>query len=154
MEISKADVQRFWTKVSEGSSASCWLWLGSKNLKGYGHFRLNGKIEQAHRAAWLVAYGEIPKGLHVLHACDNPPCVNRDHLFLGTNGDNSADKISKGRQAKGKKIYSTKLTPADVLEMRRLYATGKVTHRILAKMFHVNHSQIYRVVNKLDWKYI
>jgi hypothetical protein len=75
----------------------CLEWTASRNRKGYGQFRLDGKTERAHRVAWQIAHGPIPDGLHVLHKCDNPPCVAVEHLFLGTDADNAADRDAKGR---------------------------------------------------------
>lgn len=93
----------FWTKVRKGES--CWEWQASVNSSGYGWFRFGEKRTPtgAHRVAYVLANGPIPDGLQVLHRCDNPPCVNPTHLFLGTNGDNHADKLAKGRHPNTRK---------------------------------------------------
>jgi hypothetical protein len=88
-------VETFMSRVEK--SADCWLWKGNVNANGYGTCRTSGIVARAHRASWTLAHGEIPKGMQVLHRCDNPPCVNPDHLFLGTHIDNMIDKASKGR---------------------------------------------------------
>jgi len=75
----------------------CWEWIGSKNPKGYGCFRVRGTLKPAHRVAYDLFVGIIPEGLRVLHKCDNRACVNPKHLWLGTNQDNTNDMISKGR---------------------------------------------------------
>lgn len=97
--------ERFWLKVDKREPLLCWLWLGAKSKKGYGSFILDGRrnVEGArkpigtHRISWMFASGSIPDGLHVLHHCDTPACVNPLHLFLGTNLDNTKDKMAKGR---------------------------------------------------------
>ena len=104
-----------------GPKSECWLWHGARDPKnGYGNFGIegghNGRTEKAHRAAWLLLVGPIPDGLFVLHKCDNPPCVNPAHLFLGTHQDNMDDKIEKGR---------TEKQPENVVRaIRRLRAKG------------------------------
>lgn len=86
---------RFWAKVRK--SDGCWPWIKSRQPYGYGRFNYQGKQVQAHRVAWILTNGPIPDDLCVLHSCDNPPCCNPDHLFLGTKGDNNRDCIRKGR---------------------------------------------------------
>jgi HNH endonuclease len=91
--------ERFWSKVDK--SGDCWVWTGSRDLKGYGKINIGCTPTLAHRVSWQIKSGDIPEGLFVLHRCDNPPCVNPAHLFIGTAGDNVQDMMSKGRQRKG-----------------------------------------------------
>ena len=90
------DIDNFWDKVSKEDPKSCWEWNGAMS-SGYGSFHYNGKTESAHRVSYRINIGEIPDGLFVCHHCDNPKCVNPNHFFLGTNGDNMRDAIKKGR---------------------------------------------------------
>jgi len=93
---------RFRAKVRKGEPHECWLWIAATNDDGYGIFRWPsaGRMIGAHRAAWMLEHGEIANDLQVLHRCDNPPCVNVAHLFLGTQVDNILDMCHKGRHVK------------------------------------------------------
>lgn len=87
--------ERFWLAVD--TSGDCWLWTKATDRDGYGKILVDGKRIGAHRLSYLLHYGEIPNGLHVMHTCDNPPCVRPEHLTLGTMADNIRDSIAKGR---------------------------------------------------------
>lgn len=97
--------ERFWPKVDKspgkGPNGDCWLWTGCKLPKGYGQIGIANVPALAHRVSYELANGPIPEGLHVLHACDNPSCVNPTHLLAGTPKDNMQDMISKGRKKNG-----------------------------------------------------
>ncbi len=98
--------ERFWAFVPDQPGMDCWEWQGSKNELGYGRMGAGGRHTgtiKAHRVAYSLCCGEIPEGLAVCHACDNPGCVNPSHLWLGTKGDNTKDMLAKGRARNGRK---------------------------------------------------
>lgn len=106
---------RFWSRVDK--SGDCWLWTGARGKQGYGRFFIEGHLIQATRALWRLQHGEyLPREVLVCHRCDNPPCVNPAHLFLGTYSDNAADMVAKGRNAH--------VTVANVERFRRTYVGG------------------------------
>lgn len=150
--------KHFWSKVNVESEDECWEWLGTLNGHGYGRFRFMGKDDRSHRVSWMLTYGEIPDKLFVLHKCDNPKCVNPNHLFLGTQLENMQDMTRKGRGKPfvgiGEKNPRAKLKKEDVLEIRNLYGTGKHTCGSLAKIYKVSNVQINWIVNKKSWKYL
>lgn len=145
-------VSKFWRLVDKGTENQCWEWVGHRLPKGYGTFGLGKDSFYAHRVSWIVAYGDIPSGMMVLHKCDNPPCCNPHHLFLGTNDDNMKDRDEKGRVAKGEKNGMAKLSKLDVQEIRRQYSTGTTTQKELGSVFGVTRSTIGFIVNDQRWR--
>jgi hypothetical protein len=152
--------QRLWAKVERGEPNACWPWRGATYGRGYG---LIGKVGgkdgpsiPAHRAAWMLTHGEIPDGMQVCHRCDNPPCCNPEHLFLGTHGDNMRDKVLKGRQHRpsGSTHGNSKLTESKVLEIRARYEAGGVSQYALAADYGVGVMQINRIVNRKHWTHV
>jgi predicted XRE-type DNA-binding protein len=137
---------RFAKHIGETTTTGCVLWSGGTNGAGYGS--LGGPL--AHRIAYELFVGPIPEGVHVLHRCDTPLCVNHAHLFLGTNNDNIADKLAKSRQAKGE-MFNRALTESDISEIRSRF--GQETQTQLAKAFGVTQSNISRIVRGLIWKH-
>ena len=134
----------------------CIEWQGSRDKCGYGRiWRGGGLYGATHRFAYELKRGSIPDGLHVLHKCDNPPCCNDDHLFVGTNADNTADKVSKGRQArlKGEDQPNSKLTAGDVIELRRLFASGLSTRKA-AVLFGVHRSTAKDIKTRRSWAHL
>lgn len=139
---------RFWNNVDRSSKDGCWPWLKWCDTTGYGRFSLRNKGHAAHRFAWELAYGPIPDGLWVLHKCDNPPCVNPAHLFLGTHRDNMDDATTKGRMRSG----TEKLSFEDAVSISALYAGGGISQRMLAKRFGVSQGAISSVVRGKTWR--
>jgi hypothetical protein len=140
---------RFREKLSSKNPiTSCIEWMGSRNAQGYGLLGREGKLVRAHRLAYELKHGPIPAGLDVLHECDNPPCCNEEHLFLGTDADNMKDRDEKGRRTprRGENHPNTTLTDADVVEIRRRFAAHE-TRVSIAEHFGVNASTVGRIVN-------
>ena len=151
--------QRFWEKVEK--TDGCWLWRAFIGNKGYGMFGLSrdgskmlpnyrGSMIRSHRMAYLLCVGEIPKGLHVLHWCDNPSCVRPDHLFIGTNDDNIKDKVSKGRQARmfGIDHPRSKLTVAQADAIRQ----DKRIARVIGPEYGISASCVNQIRRGATWK--
>ena len=130
----------------------CTPWLGALHGKGYGHFRFRGHVLKAHRVAWELAGRDIPNGMQILHACDNPRCVNVEHLFLGTNGDNLADRQNKGRQARGESHSRAKLTSDDVILIRSI--GGRLSMSEIGVYFGVTKATIRAILKRISWRHI
>lgn len=146
---------RFWSKIRIADG--CWEWQAHRSTKGYGRFSLGGygRYEQAHRFAWILAHGQIPNQLHVLHRCDNPPCCNPEHLFLGTNAENYADRARKGRDGSsfrpGELCRTSKLKWQQVEEIRALWASGRASKREIGERFGVRASTVHKILVGETW---
>jgi len=157
MDIDIQTENRFYKHVDVSNDEECWEWLASKDKDGYGRFFLEGKNVSAHRYSYKLVNGIIGEGLCICHKCDNPKCVNPNHLFLGTHTDNMKDKVKKGR-ARGNHIgelnTSAKLTSEKVLEIRQKYSTNNYTQQKLADIYKISNSQISKIISKKFWKHI
>lgn len=142
----RAELQ-FYSHIDK--STDCWNWTGTLTTGGYGKFR----SYPASRIMWEYEYGKIPKGLQVLHTCDNRKCVNPSHLFLGTISDNMADKVAKKRQAKGSKIGNAILNEDTVYQIRKLRLEGKSYHELM-KVFGLSFQSVRGICKNSQWKHV
>lgn len=161
---------RFWHKVDKSNEDGCWTWMGNKNQRGYGMLWISDAPavkRLAHRISWELHNGAIPHGLGVLHKCDNPPCVNPAHLFIGTFRENMKDKVAKERHARGIKTPNHILTDDQVREIRKRYELrdkrarrnylgdqDKNGARSLAGEYGVSQWTIFDVVSRRRWKHV
>lgn len=158
------DIDRFLTYVDKNGPNGCWIWTGRADKKGYGRIWIEGKILVASRASYILHVGPIPPLMFVCHKCDNPPCVNPDHLFLGTNAENQADSIAKGRKPRGEIVTAERIALGLVGEgspvarfsekvirsARDLYATGNWKQSEIARLLGISRSQVNRVVRGMS----
>jgi hypothetical protein len=140
-------------------TTDCLIWPKGKTGKGYGEVYLCGVAMPAHRLVYWIYFGPIPKGMWVLHKCDNPPCVNPNHLFLGTPKDNSVDAWTKGRlvpppTGPGELNPRARLSASQVLEIRRRYSAGGVLQEELAKEFGVTPITISKITTRTNWRHL
>ena len=134
--------ERFEEKVDR--SGECHEWTASKRPNGYGQFFYDGTVGYAHRYSYELHRGGIPAGLFVCHSCDNPGCVNPEHLFLGRPKDNTRDMVSKGRAATGEKNGAAKLSDAQVRDIKGRRSRGERV-KGLAEEFGVCRDQISNI---------
>lgn len=147
--------ERFWSKVRK--SDGCWEWTDALTKTGYGTLtivvyvkdRRTVRAKLAHRVSWEINKGPIPDGLHVCHHCDNPQCVRPEHLFLGTDADNLADMVAKGRSNRGERHWNAALSFVAVREIRRL--TRKLAI-VMAKRFGVREATVRAVITGRIWR--
>lgn len=142
--------ERFDDKYIPEPTSGCWLWSAMAGGEGYGRIKIGGARHSAHRVSWALHKGAIPSGLHVLHRCDTPACVNPDHLFLGTDADNRADKMRKGRQARGEGISHSKLSRDEV---DLIVKDGRPNTRIAAD-YGVSPSTISLIKRGTVWSFL
>lgn len=135
--------ERFDPKVMPEPNSGCWLWTGTADKGMYGMF-WNGKtMVRAHRFSYEMHFGTVPTGLHVLHRCDTPICVNPNHLFLGTQADNNKDRDTKGRN-------HAKLCRRHVLEIRQ----SDASHRVISLQYGISRSTVSKIRSRKIWAHI
>lgn len=156
---------RFQAKVGHTNENGCQEWTASRNPQGYGKFCVNKKDIRAHVYALLITLGleELPEGRWVCHTCDNPPCVNVNHLYLGTPLSNNQDMVFRGRAVrvtgdavanKGSVNGRAKLTEEQVKEIRLKYSAGGVTYKSLAKEYSVSYGLIGFIIQRRNWRHV
>lgn len=165
-------VQHFFKYAPIDGSDRCWEWRGEKTHHGYGYCRLRRKGRSdvggmAHRISYILIYGPIPDGLHVCHKCDNPLCIRADHLFLGTDKDNSDDKVRKQRHSfgpkhsaimkekspKGQDVWLAKLRNEDIPKILELRREGH-TYKQIGQQFGVDNTCIYKICKGKRWAHL
>lgn len=149
---------RFWKYTKVGEVDECWEWIGHRDEKGYGCLRVGGRrgrIHKAHRISAAIHLGLdlANSSTLVCHKCDNPSCVNPAHLFLGTWADNTRDAAQKGRMAHGSRHHNSKLTEADVLDIRAALASG-ASQSAVGRRFGVTQCTVSAIARKVWWKHV
>lgn len=144
--------ERFYEKVALIPFHSCWEWVGNRKLSGYGRIDFQKKSYLAHRLSWEIHRGEVPRGMFVCHKCDNPSCVNPDHLFIGSHQENMDDMRRKGRcrRISGVAHYKAKLQEKQIVQIRN----SDMSSRRLAVIFGVSHHNILSIKNRKTWKHL
>lgn len=153
-------ISRFLDKVKvPENKQECWEWFGFRTTKGYGRMYVSrNKYDAAHRVSYSLFIGKIPDGMVVMHKCDNPRCVNPEHLTIGTYQENTQDCIAKKRfhpgVKRGEKNNMTKLTTEQAKEILRLVSDGIMKGKDIAKMFGVSQSTVSSIKVKRNWSYL
>lgn len=163
-EEMKALAAKFWP-LAKAQASGCWEWQGGVDKSiGYGYLSFRGRKIGAHRMAFMLAHGEIPAGAMICHHCDNPPCVNPDHLYAGNAKTNIRDAINRGRavfpptdpevHVRGEGSPNALLTAENVVEMRRIMAAGGTTFELLALSFGVSMVTARDAVHGKTWAHL
>jgi hypothetical protein len=153
--LPEKDLLRFWSKVKK--TDDCWVWTGKPDKDGYGVFYIPNRkprSKKSHRMSWELVNGP-PGDMHVLHHCDNPPCIRPDHLWLGTDADNAADRARKKRGAPqdGSNNHATNLVEDDIRTIRNRYASGELQKTIAAD-YGLTQTGISQIVLRKVWKHV
>lgn len=159
--MTEHDMLRFWAKVDK--SGECWTWKGARNRQGYGRFWTGSRQRPAHAALWEYLHGPVLSKMEVCHKCDNPPCCNPDHLFLGTKSDNMQDCTAKGRHGmqvkpesvpRGEQQWHACLTEEIALAIWHRFYAGGVTKIALAREYGVGKHAVYKLLAGQSWQWL
>lgn len=168
LNLTTEQLERFWSYVDRSDDVDrCWIWRGNVGSSGYGRFGINCGRYLAHRVSYMIFNGHFPDEMFICHTCDNPLCVNPSHLFLGTNQDNIADMVRKGRRAgdnhwtkkldgrlpSGERHWNSRLSVEDVREIRRRRGMGESLTE-LGKAFGVSSCYISEVARGKKWSHV
>jgi hypothetical protein len=175
--------RRYWAKVNKTDPSGCWMWSGLKSKEGYGRFYFERRRFFAHRISWFWHFGAIPDEVLICHTCDQPSCVRPDHLWVGNDTANIADRHRKGRTASGDRhgsrihpervprgerngsvtcpesrprgegCYLSKLIDNDIREIRRLSASG-LSYPSIAVRYNVTPENIGAIVRRRTWRHV
>lgn len=150
----KKFLKRFYSYVKINNNG-CWEWYGNQSKEGYGNISYKAKLRRATRVIWEIKIGPIPEKMIICHKCDNPKCVNIDHLFLGTNAINRMDCLLKKRDNSriGNNHPNSKLSEQKVILIKKLILQ-KVSGRKIAKQFGVGNSTIYHIMAGDNWSHV
>lgn len=152
--VKKFKPDKLWSKIDIGLENECWMWKGCQSTAGYGVIRINYILKYAHRLAWeLHNEKSIPPKISVCHSCDNPPCCNPDHLFLGSQADNMRDAKNKGRMPHGVLHHGTDLTEKDIRKIRYLGQTD-IPHQEIGDYFSISRMSVNDIIHKRTWGHI
>lgn len=180
-DFTPKQIASFWNRVDRTADADCWEWQGKRIAKGYGKFihQQNNVIREflTHRMAYFLTYGSIPKGKIICHKCDNPACCNPSHLYAGTYSQNNFDTCRRGGKkgkgwnavrcsgdshwshrrpdavTRGSKVGGSKLTEADVVEIRRRYSSGEKVKALSAE-FGIHEMSVYPILQRKTWRHV
>jgi hypothetical protein len=143
----------FEQRLVKNEVTGCLEWSGARDRDGYGTLRAGRRDHKAHRVAFEKAFGPIPAARVVCHHCDNPPCCNPEHLFLGTPAENNHDRNAKGRQARGERNANAKIADEDVRMIRKMLAEG-MTQAAVGRVFGVHQTCISRIHSRTGWAHV
>lgn len=163
--LTDRQTKNFWNKVNKNGPVPehkpelgpCWIWTAFIDRDGYGMVRLFGRNYRPHRVSYLMHVGPIPTGMLTCHACDVRSCLNPQHLFLGTEQENTTDMVNKGRhkgEKPGEAHHNAKITEEIVLAIRSRFAAGSIMQKELAKEYGIGNMQVSRIIRGKRWKHL
>lgn len=143
-------VQRFWGKIKVDINSDCWNWCGNKDKDGYGKIYYLGSHHRTHRVSYSIYKGKIPTDMCVLHRCDNPSCVNPNHLFIGTPADNNQDRAKKHRSRNQNGVLNNRVK-LSVDNVIYILEHKEKKQQELASQFGISQIQVSRIRRGLRW---